>query len=230
MKNLSLLATVMTVLAFAAHPYAQISIGAKTGVNLADTRIDGLIDGLVPDPGVYAGFTAGVVAEIPVSGGLSFRPELNYTQKGFILSQALDVNVLGIDVPVGAKAKTRVNYLELPLMLKYSFGSREAGLYVLGGPTVAYAANAHLRPVATVLIDINLPRTDISLSNDIYQRWEVAGTLGAGGQIKAGNGQFFADARFNLGLTNMLNNPIVDIRIKNQGVCLSAGFLYNISM
>lgn len=230
MKNLSLFAAAALITGLTVRPYAQISVGAKAGVNFADTRVSGLIDGLVPDPQVYTGFTAGVVAELPLAGSLSFRPELNYTQKGFIISQALDVNVLGIDVPFGARAKTRVNYIEMPLTLKYNFGDEDKGVYVFGGPTIAYAANAHLRPVASVLIDINLPRTNINLSNDIYQRWEASGTLGAGGQVKAGNGRFFADARYNMGLTNMLNNPVVNLRIQNQGFCLSAGFMYNLAM
>ena len=230
MKNLRFLAMAAIVFVSATASWSQISGGVKAGANFADTRINGLIDGLIPDPQTYTGFTVGAVAEIPMAGPLSFRPELNYTQKGFVISQALDVNVLGIDVPFGAKAKTRVNYIEAPLLLKYNFGTGDASFYVTGGPTISYAANAHLRPVASVLIDINLPRTNIDLSNNIYQRWEVSGTLGAGAQTKAGNGKIFVDGRYNMGFTNMLDNPIVNLSIKNQGFALSAGYLYTFSM
>lgn len=230
MKNLSFFAACMMIVLLAGQGVSQISIGGKAGINFADTRVEGLLNNLVPTQQTYTGFTAGIVAEVPVSGRLTFRPELNYIQKGFIISEAVNVNVLGIDVPVGAKAKTRVNYVEAPLMLKYNFGTASSGFYVMGGPTVAYAANAHLRPVASVIIDINLPRTNINLSDNIYQRWEVSGTMGAGAQTTAGNGTLFADVRYNLGLTNMLNNPIVDVRIKNQGFNISAGYLYNFTM
>ncbi len=205
---------------------AQISVGVKVGSNFADTRVNGLVQNLTPEQTVFTGFTAGIVGEVPVLGNLTFRPEFNYIQKGFTVSQSFDIELLGIDMPVGAKARTRINYLEMPLLLKYNIGNENVKAYVIAGPNVAYAANAHLRPIATLLIDFNLPRVNIDLSNDIYRRWELSGTLGAGGEIKAGNGKVFADARYNLGFTNMLNNPVVDLRIKNQGVNISAGYAY----
>jgi len=206
---------------------AQISVGAKVGANFADTRVDGLLGNLAPEQTTFTGFTAGVMAEIPMINALSFRPELNYIQKGFTVSQSFDVDLIGIDMEVGAKARTRINYVELPLLLKYSIGSDAAKVYAISGPSIAYAANAELNPVATFIVDFNLPSIPINLDNNIYNRWEISGILGAGGEVKAGNGKVFADARYNLGFTNMLNNPIVDLRIKNQGFNVSAGYAYS---
>ncbi len=207
--------------------HAQVSVGIKAGANFADTRVAGSFENLVPEQTTYTGCTAGIVAEIPVSGNFSFRPELNYIQKGFIVGKSYDLNLLGIDMNVGAKAKTRINYMELPLLFKYNIGNQNAKAYIIAGPNVAYATSANLRPVATFLVDFNLPLVKIDLTNDIYQRWELSGTMGAGGEVKAGNGKIFADARYNLGFTNMLNNPIVDVRIKNQGFNVSAGYAFN---
>ena len=206
---------------------AQISVGAKIGANFADTRVDGLLGNLAPEQTTFTGFTAGVMAEIPMINALSFRPELNYIQKGFTVSQSFDVDLIGIDMEVGAKARTRINYVEMPLLLKYSIGSDAAKVYAIAGPSIAYAANAELNPVATFIVDFNLPSIPINLDNNIYNRWEISGVLGAGGEVKAGNGKVFADARYNLGFTNMLNNPIVDLRIKNQGFNVSAGYAYS---
>ncbi len=207
--------------------HAQISVGAKIGTNFADTRLDGLLGNLAPEQTTFTGFTAGVMAEIPMINALSFRPELNYIQKGFTVSQSFDVDLIGIDMEVGAKARTRINYVEMPLLLKYSIGSNVAKVYAIAGPSIAYAANAELTPVATFIVDFNLPSIPINLDNNIYNRWEISGVLGAGGEVKAGNGKVFADARYNLGFTNMLNNPIVDLRIKNQGFNVSAGYAYS---
>ena len=206
---------------------AQISVGAKIGANFADTRVDGLLGNLAPEQTTFTGFTAGVMAEIPMINALSFRPELNYIQKGFTVSQSFDVDLIGIDMEVGAKARTRINYIEMPLLLKYSIGSDAAKVYAIAGPSIAYAANAELTPVATFIVDFNLPSIPINLDNNIYNRWEISGVLGAGGEVKAGNGKVFADARYNLGFTNMLNNPVVDLRIKNQGFSVSAGYAYS---
>ena len=207
--------------------HAQISVGAKIGANFADTRVDGLLGNLAPEQTTFTGFTAGVMAEIPMIHALSFRPELNYIQKGFTVSQSFDVDLIGIDMEVGAKARTRINYVEMPLLLKYSIGTDAAKVYAIAGPSIAYAANAELNPVATFIVDFNLPSIPINLDNNIYNRWEISGVLGAGGEVKAGNGKVFADARYNLGFTNMLNNPIVDLRIKNQGFNVSAGYAYS---
>ena len=226
MKHNKRFFSIITLMVFFYQINAQISVGIKVGANIADSRVDGLIGNFAPEPTTFPGYTVGLTAELPVKGGLSFRPELNYIQKGFTVSQSFDVDVLGIEMPLGAKARTRINYLELPLLLKYSVGSELAKAYFIAGPNVAYAVNAELRPVASLLIDINLPRVNINLNNDIYQRWEISGVLGAGGEIKAGNGKLFADARYNLGFTNLLDNPLVDLRINNQGYNVYAGYAH----
>ena len=210
MKHNKRFFSIITLMVFFYQINAQISVGIKVGANIADSRVDGLIGNYAPEPTTFPGYTVGLTAELP----------------GFTVSQSFDVDVLGIEMPLGAKARTRINYLELPLLLKYSVGSELAKAYFIAGPNVAYAVNAELRPVASLLIDINLPRVNINLNNDIYQRWEISGVLGAGGEIKAGNGKLFADARYNLGFTNMLDNPLVDLRIKNQGFNVSAGYAH----
>jgi hypothetical protein len=226
MKQFKFLFSITATVMFLSQSTAQVSIGIKAGANFADTRVEGIIVALTPQQTTFTGYTLGIIGELTLKSGLSFRPELNFIQKGFTVSQSFDVEVLGIEMPLGAKARTRINYIELPLLLKYVIGSDLAKAYFIAGPTLGYAANAELRPVASLLIDFNLPRVNINLNNDFYQRWEISGTLGIGGEIKAGNGKIFADGRYNLGFTNMLDNPIVDLRIKNQGVNVSAGYAF----
>jgi hypothetical protein len=224
LRKIQLLAAFISI-AFVSQ--AQVSIGVKMGVNMADTRVDGLIESLLPEQTVYPGFTAGIMAEIPLKSGFAFRPELNYIQKGFITEGSLyDLELLGIDIPIGAKAKTRFNHIEMPLLMKYSIGSDMAKVYFIAGPNISYAANAHVRPVANLLLAFNLPKVNINLDNDIYRRFEVSGTIGAGGEFKAGAGKIFADARYTMGFTNLFDNPIVDVRTKNQGINISAGYAY----
>lgn len=206
---------------------AQMSVGVKMGANFADTKVNGLLGNLAPEQTTFTGFTAGIMAEITMKDALSFRPELNYIQKGFTVSQSFDVNLIGIDMEIGAKARTRINYVEMPLLLKYSIGSDQAKIYAIAGPSIAYAANAELNPVATFIVDFNLPSIPVNLDNNIYNRWEISGVMGVGGEVKAGHGKVFTDVRYNMGFTNLLNNPIVDLRIKNQGFNISAGYAYS---
>jgi len=226
MKALRKIQLIVSFTSLTVIAHAQVSVGIKLGVNFADTRVDGLPGNLVPDQTTYTGFTAGVMAEIPVINALSFRPELNYIQKGFTIAENFDIDLIGINMEFGAKARTRINYIEMPLLMKYSIGSDQAKLYAIAGPSIAYAANAELKPVATFIFDINLPAIPVNLDNGFYNRWEISGVIGLGGELKVGNGKIFSDARYNLGLTNMLNDPIVDLRIKNQGLNVSAGYAY----
>jgi len=205
---------------------AQVSVGVKIGANIADVRSSGVINDLLPNTNSYTGFTVGAIAEIPISNSFSFRPELNYTQKGFSTGLATGFSVIGINLPIGVRANTRINYVETPLLIKYSIGNENAKFYAIAGPTISYAANAHLRPIASLIIDINLPRVNIDLSNDLYNRIEVSATLGASGEIKAGHGKLFADVRYNYGLTNMLSNPLINLTLQNTGVALTAGYAY----
>lgn len=227
MRTFRLIQLVFTFISVAFVANAQVSLGVKAGANFADTRINGLIDNLLPEQTIYTGFTAGIVAEIPMINGFSFRPELNYIQKGFISQKDLyNFELIGIEIPLGAKLKTRFNYIEMPLLLKFSTGSELAKFYVIAGPNVSFAVNAHSRPVANFLLSFNLPKVNINLSNDIYERWELSGTLGAGGEFKVGHGKLFGDVRYTHGFTNMLDNPIIDFKAKNQGFNMSAGYAY----
>ena len=219
------LLAVLLITAFVSQ--AQVSLGVKVGVNMADTRVDGFIGDVLPDRKAYPGFVGGLMVELPLKNGFSFRPELNYIQKGFISEASLyDFEILGIDIPVGATLKTRFNHIEMPLLIKYSIGSDLAKAYFIAGPNVSYIANAHVRPVANLILNFNLPRININLDADLYRRYEFSGTIGAGGEFKAGTGKIFADARYTMGFTGLLDNPIIDVRSNNQGVNISAGYAY----
>jgi len=205
---------------------AQVAIGVKVGANLADANIKGISSSIIGEPNILPGFTAGVMAEIPMLNGFAFRPELNFIQKGFSVKRELNVDIFGFDLPLGGKANTRVNAIEMPLLIQYNIGNEKAGLYAIIGPNVSYGLNAHVRPIASFIIDYNLPRIDIDLDRDLYRRWEISGTAGVGGSFKAGDGKIFGDVRYTMGFSNLLDNPIVDVRIKNQAVNLSMGYAY----
>ena len=115
----------------------------------------------------------------------------------------------------------------MSLFFKYSIGNELANVNFDGVHNVASAVGAHIRHVSNLFVNINLPAVNLNLNDDIYQRWELSGTIGAGGELKAGAGKIFADVRYTHGFTNMLSNPIIEMKTKNQGFNLSAGYAYN---
>jgi Outer membrane protein beta-barrel domain len=226
MKNLikSSLSAIVAILLIV-NSYGQTSIGLKLGGNIADTRTSGLIEILTPVQQSYPGWTAGVFVEMTLSDKFAFRPEFNFTQKGFITPISTDIELFNLDVPVGIKTKTRLNYTEIPLLIQYNHTQGNASWYAVVGPSIGYVMHGEIRPVASVLIDINLPKFDIPLSSTV-DRFEVSGVIGLGGKIKVGSGYIFGDTRYQYGFTNVLKNPIIDIKLKNQGLALSAGYAY----
>ncbi len=203
---------------------AQVSIGLKTGLNYTNVSVAGVGD-LVPDAKMIDGWNAGLVAEIPINSSFAFQPELSYTRKGFKVKEGFNFEVFNLPVPLGVEAHTRVSYVEVPLLGKYKFGAENVGGYLIAGPYVAYGTQAELQTIANFIIDINVYQTDIDLSNDTFHRME-AGAMGGLG-FWAGNesGKFFADARFQHGLTDLFNDPIVDVQMKNKGISLNVGYL-----
>ncbi|KXK41071.1 MAG: PorT family protein [Saprospiraceae bacterium] len=214
-----------SVFAYAAN--AQYAAGVKIGVNYGTAGIKGIAEQFLPDISVYPGFVAGAMVEIPMQNGFSFRPEVNFVQKGFIAKVSKDdLDLFGINTPVGGKLKTRMNDLDVPLLIKYSRGSDLAKWYVIAGPKVGFSLDAHTRPVATAIVDIKLPKINIPVDSDYFQRWEIGGIIGVGGEIKAGPGKIFGDVRYDMGFNTKVHNTIIDFKTTNRAFGLSAGYAY----
>lgn len=203
---------------------AQVNVGVKGGIHFADANVSGISDGILPAQNSFASFSVGTFAEVPLKNGFSFMPELNYTRKGFMVEEGFDFDILGVNIPVGAKAVTKVNYVESPLLLKYTVGNQKAKAYVIAGPSFGYASSAEVQAMATFIIDFNIGTMDVDLGGDMYNRWEVSGIIGLGGELPTSNGKFIADIRYSKGLSDVLADPIIDLNIKNQGVTMNVGY------
>jgi hypothetical protein len=221
----SLMMTFALIVVANLHLSAQTYVGLKLGGNFANTRTTGLTSALTPDMGIYNGWIVGATGEIPLSPDVAFRPEINFTQKGFITPISTDIKVFNLDVPIGIKTKTRFNYVETPLLFQYSPKGGDNGWYIFAGPSVGYLAQGEIRPVASILVDINLPIIPLPL-NSVADRWEISGIAGIGITVPAGHGKIFVDARYQYGFTNVLRNPIIDVKVLNTGISAAAGYAY----
>jgi len=225
MKKTKYILTAMTLFV-SIFAFAQTKVGVKGIVIFADASTEVFIDNVNNAPKASAALGIGVFSEIPLNASFSFVPELQYIQKGFTLNEGFNTSVFGMGVPVGAKVTTRLNYLEAPLLLKGKINTGAVNLYAVAGPSFGYATSGTLQPKVTVLIDFNLPETDINLSNDIYDRKDIAGIIGGGAELPIGTGNLFADVRYQHSFTNIIKDPIADINISNKGVQLSVGYSY----
>jgi hypothetical protein len=189
------LALILT-LAFAAPAVAQISYGARVGVNFADISFDADED--VPTSG-RKGLLAGVFVTIPL-GWLTVQPEAIYTVKG----TSLDIG--------GVTSDYIVDYVEVPLLARLRL-PRNA--YVVAGPAMAFRLRARSR------IDFGGSTEEFDLDEDIESF-----DLGIVGGVGLDIGRWVVDARYTHGLSDIDTDTSDDVRARNRVVSLSAGFRF----
>jgi hypothetical protein len=225
MKDVKIMLIAMAMMA-STFVFGQFNLGLKTGLSVSDAQTELYIDAADRAPKSYTSFLVGATAEIQINRNFSFQPELQYVKRGFTINEGTSFEVVGFDIPVGAKATTIINYIEAPLLAKAKIGNGTTNFYGIVGPSIGYATSAKIQPKVTLLIDFNLPEVDLNLNNDIYNRTEISGVIGAGIEHNVQTGKLIADVRYSRSFTNIINDPIVDISVKNSGVQLSVGYAY----
>jgi hypothetical protein len=107
------------------------TIGFTSGVAIANYKAK--VDGSNESANSKAGFTVGVLLDVPVGKYFSFQPALNFVQKGMKEKQS----ILGYTM----KYKMNVNEIEIPLNFLYNSRGKNVNLFVGAGPSVAFALN-----------------------------------------------------------------------------------------
>lgn len=221
MKNRILL---LALLACSGTAIAQkkITYGFKVGVTNASLKGDAVnslndLMGYVEDyvsAGSSNGIYTGAFLNLPMGKTFSFEPGFYITQKGYQMKAGLDVKPLDA-LGVGAKAKLKLNYFDIPLLLKANMG----GLTVFGGPQFSYLRNADLKIGAGVL-GINIISTKIPVGSQ-FNRWDMGYTAGLGYDFSNG---FSITASYDQGLNKIDKNKSLDVY--NRVVKLGVGFRF----
>lgn len=207
--------------------FAQTKITAFGSYGFSDIQVSGLgiLDLLDPYIKPINQYTAGIQYEKEMSNHFAFLTGAQYTTRGFTAKEDFNVKVIGLDLPVGARIDTRLQYIEVPLMLKYNIGDHGVTPYIKAGASTAYAVAGKLQPKIDAIISWKLPAIDINLTNDMYNRFDVSGVVGAGVNIPTNeSGSIQLDMTYRHSLNDMFLDKITDIRIKSHG--LSAGLGY----
>ena len=228
MKKLtSILTMVAFMLSMSMMTWAQWTLSPSVGLQINDTRVKGagnFINGL---PQSMVGLAINIGADYNISDNLSLSTGVSYNQKGFSLKEGFDLNLFGVDIPLGVKANTKLHYMSVPLLAKVKLGEGNTKFVMSGGAEVGYAMSAEIQPKATLIIDFNLPKQKINLGSNIYNRWDVSARAGIGMEQQIGDGALTVHASYLHSLTNVLDNPIVDVRIKPVSLQLGVGYTYN---
>lgn len=224
MKNLILCCFLL--LASCCSMYAQVYLIPKGGISLAGFRYSETLNEFY-DAQVKQGLTAGIGLEIPIVGGLSIQPEVLFVQKGSEQKSEsnqpyYDEVIDGTRIRVYDNIIEKLNYLEIPLLFKYTFLSGSYGFYLTAGPTLGLGISG---TSTTTLVDLD-GNPDIddttydqlfkdagydleyevgfgSSDSDVYKALDLGVSLGLGLYVEAGPGKINLDARYLYGLWNM---------------------------
>jgi hypothetical protein len=210
------------LLSFGTLVKAQVSIIPKAGVSFATVALD-KDNFFNDDKKALVGFTGGLGLNFALTEDefLSLQPELNYVQKGFAAESngTTDYNL-----------KYKLNYVELPVLLKIGFGTDVVRGYVNLGPSISYLLSGNVKgegdfaEVVSGDIDEKIEFTDSETADPTKlhaQRLEFGANFGGGiGVALGGRSLLFLDARYVAGLTDFNK----DSKSKNQPIYLTAGF------
>lgn len=127
----SLTAALALVLAARAAS-AQLTVGLVAGGMSATTSSFGL--GRTPISSV-TGFAGGLSLTAPLSHNISLAPELLFTMKGTTDKVLVYFADRGPPNPTGT---SRISYIEVPILVRLSFGSWAFRPFVTAGPEVAF--------------------------------------------------------------------------------------------
>ena len=220
----------IVMLAVMYHPmHAQNTIGVQGQVGMSDIEVNGLGILDVVDPWIkpIVQYSAGFTYERELSRHWTLATGAQYTSRGFTAKENVNVDLFGLDIPLGAQIDTRLQYIEVPLQLKYYITDSGVSPYIKAGASTAYALDGKLQPKVNAIIAWNLPAININLENDMYNRLDISALVGAGVRIPTNDiGAVNLEVNYRHSLNDMFLDNITDIRIKSHGI--SAGIGYTI--
>jgi hypothetical protein len=203
-RSMLLLVTVNAVPAWAQSSAAPVTAGLQAG--LTRSTVSPYPSGSPQDAfgsAFRSGASVGGFFVLPMRGTIAFQPELLYVQKGATLTDPQSDSSV---------ARTRLAYLEVPLLVRWTPARREVAPFVIGGATVDRLLSAHVDSSASG----GPSDTDVS-----SQTRSADVGIAAGGGVQIGRG--FIQGRFVQGLLDIGNTRRVGGVVHTRTFSVLAG-------
>ena len=217
----------LALLALSLPAVAQPSFGVKVGVNAADVSdIEEGVD-LLQFDGVEKqsrlGLVVGLTADVPFASSLSFRPEVLYTQKGYVVD--VDLTRGGPEDGFQGSLTSEFDYLEVPLLLAYTFPTSNAlEVAVEAGPTLSYVLSTGFG--CSGGFEEECEEDDEVEGEDGLRDFDLGGAIG----VTVGSGPFGVGLRYTNSLSSIVDEnatgPTEDFSPRNQ--VLTASLMYRL--
>ena len=176
--------------------------GVRGGVNFANESITGDEEGAALDWQLRAVFGGFVTWR--VTTWLEFQPEVLYSMKG------------GKSDEFGIDSKVLLDYLEVPLLARKTFGAPDATrFYFAGGPSIGVLLRARTRA------DFGSSTEELDIKDD-------AETLDFGVVVAGGVefGSIVVDGRYTHGFSDIDKDTSDTVKITNRAVSLTVGIKF----
>lgn len=184
MKRCLLCTTTLLLFAIITSNAQEASYGVRLGANLSSISSDDIADDLEDS---RFGIAVGFLAEFPMTEKVSIQPEFQYSAQG------------------NDDESLRVDYLQLPIFLKYNFTDR---------------FNIHIGP------QVGLKIWEWEQNGVIeadFNTFDFAAVAGVGVNLTE---NFFADLRYGFGLSNIIDDESIpgDFEGNSRNIQLSFGY------
>ena len=215
------------LLAVTTTSFAQVQVGVRAGANWSNVSEPSLLQNLPVQPEFSPGPTGAIFLEMPLSNRVSFRPEVAFMQKGFLLREGTNLNLGFLDIPIGARVAYQIQSIQTPLLLKINLSDGPVKPYIFAGPAIGYTFDGRIRTRATALFTTKNMDVPLGIGGTINQ-WDFSGVGGLGLSADMGAGKFFIEARYDHGFTRQLQVPLVNLPVRNRTVGVSIGYAFTI--
>jgi hypothetical protein len=200
------LATLVGIAASAATPaHAQV-IGFKLGPTFSSLEVDDDDS----DEHRITSFGGGGFIRFSF-GTFGIQPEIMAVTKG-----------ADIDGPGDDDLQLQLDYVEVPVLARFAFGTGNVTPYLLAGPSFNFEYGCE--------VELDLAGTETSSDcddEDVFERTKtdigVTGALGL--ELRLGPGSMLVEGRYAHGLTDIAEDDgVIDVNVKNRSFAIFAGF------
>jgi opacity protein-like surface antigen len=222
----TLLPALILLLFFSSTALAQLpfKIGVRAGVNFANASYSPDLTSGIEKSGV-TGFKFGALAELGFIPMFALQIEPMYVQGGSEISGPLFNNGFQL---VNGKITSKITYLEIPILLKLKIPAPGISPYVFAGPNIMFLLSSKETD------EPNGYPSEESDQKDFTSSTNFALDFGAGvGFDIAPLITLIIDARYSLGLSNVLNDKgkqlfNSDQSIKTTGIQIVTGVMFGL--
>jgi len=215
MMRLSTVLIVFLVFFLSNAVVGQVNVGFLGGVNIANLSGEDE-DGTELDFNSRTGIGIGGMLDVVLNENLSLVFQPMYLQKG--AKQTED----------GMDFTWKSTYIEVPVLLRVTFGSGSTRPYLMGGANVGFLMSSDLE------LEMGVISAGID-AKDLMESADFGVAIGGGVLFQLENLNLFVDGRYNLGLSDVFKGGrisfegetgnIPDAEVKTNGIQIMGGII-----